>query len=111
MARRATSCLSYRLGRRIVVTTRPQARCAVPWKIPAKALLQAWRLSSGNSTLGNFSEDAEDDEDENVTVASLAEPLTALPHNELFYGPGFDDLGGNDSSSTDSYYGFSDDNS
>ena len=96
VARRATSCLSYRLGRRIVVTTRPQARCVVPWKVKGKALLQAWRLSSGHSTLGNFSEDAEDDEDENVTVASLAEPLTAPPHHELFHGPGFDDLGGND---------------
>ena len=79
-ARRATSCISWKLERSIVVSVR-RTNIYIPWQVRAAQILKKWLVNSQ----GN----------ENVT--SLAQ-VTASAFVHDHYGPGFDGLGGNDSS-------------
>ena len=83
-ARRATSCLSWKLERTIIVSVR--TIIVAPWQVGAAQLLKKWLVNSQDN--------------ENVTVASLAQVTvtSASAHVHDYYGPGFNGLGGNDSS-------------
>ena len=76
VARRATSCLSYRLGRRITVESRSR-KVSVPWQVGAADFLSAWLSKSHINQL---------------RTGAYVPP---------FFGPGFDGLGADGDSTED----------